>query len=40
MKFDMYIKSIKNMQFNGYIFKICSKLCPYLNKAQLIKKVM
>jgi len=22
----MYIKSIKNMQFNGYIFKICSNI--------------
>ena len=24
--FDMSIKSIKNMQFNGYTFKICSNI--------------
>ena len=24
MKFDMYVKNLKNMQFNNYIFKICS----------------
>ena len=24
MKFDMCFKNIKNMQFNGQIFKICS----------------
>ena len=25
-KFDMYIKTIKNMQFNGQIFKICNNI--------------
>ena len=25
-KFDMCIESIKNMQFNGYIFNICSNV--------------
>ena len=24
MKFDMRFKNIKNMQFNYYVFKICS----------------
>ena len=26
MKFDMCFKNIKNMQFNGYIFKICNHI--------------
>ena len=26
MEFDMCVKNIKNMQFNGYIFKICSNV--------------
>ena len=25
-KFNMCIKSVKNMQFNGWIFKICSNV--------------
>ena len=24
MKFEIFVKNIKNIQFNGYIFKICS----------------
>ena len=43
-KFDIYVKNIKNVQFNCQIFKIyshvnffnkmCSQICPYINFSQ------